>query len=171
MHSELVHLKNRIMTAEESDALLQKSQVGRIATVCPEGTPYITPVNYAYEPSTRRIYIHHAAKGGQLLDNLKMNNAVCFEVDDPVEAVNALTGKHICDIDYAYRSVICYGTMSITANEEMLKGLQLLGDKYAATEIARQSNEFEQHKLDRLVVLVIEIASVSGKCREPKPQT
>jgi hypothetical protein len=51
----------------------------------------------------------------------------------------------------------------------MLKGGRLLGEKYAAAEIAKQSNEFEQHKLDRLVVLVIAIESLSGKCREPKP--
>jgi hypothetical protein len=54
-------------------------------------------------------------------------------------------------------------------NGDMLKGGRLLGEKYAAAEIAKQSNEFEQHKLDRLVVLVIAIESLSGKCREPKP--
>ena len=171
MQPEIIHLKNRLMTDAESEKLLLESRAGRIATVCSDGLPYITPVNYAYEPSTQRVYIHHAAKGGRLLDNLKINSRVCFEADEPVEAVNAQTGKHICDIDYAYRSVICYGSMSIAGNEEKLKGLRLLGEKYAAAEIVRQSNEFEQHKLDRLVVLLIEIESVSGKCREPKPQT
>ena len=171
MQSQLIHLKNRIMNADESEALLRKSQAARVATVCPDGNPYITPVNYAYEPSTRRIYIHHSAKGGRLLGNLKANNAVCFEVDEPVEAVNALTGGHICDIDYAYRSVICNGVMSIADAGEKLKGLQLLGEKYASGEVARQSNGFEQHKLDRLVVLVIEIESIYGKCREQKPQS
>jgi nitroimidazol reductase NimA-like FMN-containing flavoprotein (pyridoxamine 5'-phosphate oxidase superfamily) len=171
MEPELIHLKNRIMTDDESEALLLNAQAGRIATVCSDGSPYITPVNYAYEPSTRRVYIHHSAKGGRLLDNLKINSRVCFEADEPIEAVNAQTGKHICDIDYAYRSVICYGSMSIAWNGDMLKGLRLLGEKYAAAKIASQSNGFEQHKLDRLVVLVIAIESVSGKCREPKPQT
>jgi nitroimidazol reductase NimA-like FMN-containing flavoprotein (pyridoxamine 5'-phosphate oxidase superfamily) len=168
MQPEIIHLKNRIMTGAESEALLLEAQAGRIATVCYDGSPYITPVNYAYEPATGRVYIHHSAKGGRLLDNLKVNSRVCFEVDEPVEAVNAQTGKHICDIDYAYRSVICYGSMSVAGDEEKLKGLRLLGEKYAAAGIASRSNEFEQHKLDRLVVLVIDIESVSGKCREPK---
>ena len=159
------------MSDAESEALLLKAQSGRIATVCSDGLPYITPVNYAYDPLTRHVYIHHAAKGGRLLDNLKINSRVCFEADEPVEAVNAQTGKHICDIDYAYRSVICYGSMSIAGNEEKLKGLRLLGEKYAAAEIAKQSDTFEQHKLDKLVGLVISIESISGKCREPKTQT
>ena len=158
------------MTAEESEALLQQSQVGRVATVCADGSPYITPVNYAYEPVARCIYIHHSAKGGRLLDNLKVANSVCFEVDEPVEAVNARTGKHICDIDYAYRSVICYGNISIADDDAKLKGLRLLGEKYASGEIVNQSNGFEKHKLDRLVVLVIEITSLYGKCRQPKPR-
>ncbi len=170
MQPELIHLKNRTMTAEESAALLQWAQVGRVATVCADGTPYITPVNYVYEAVAGRIYIHHSAKGGRLLDNLKLNNTVCFEADEPVEAVNVLTGKHICDIDYSYRSVICYGRMSIAGSEEKIHGLRILGDKYAISETARQSSGFEQHKLDRLVVLVIEITSISGKCREPKTQ-
>jgi uncharacterized protein len=170
MQPELIHLKNRIMTADESEALLFESQVGRIATVCLDGSPYITPVNFAYESETRRIYVHHSAKGGRLLDNLKINSQVCFEADEPGEAVNAQTGQHICDIDYSYRSVICYGSMSVAGDEEKLKGLRLLGEKYAASGIANQLDAFEQHKLDRLVVLVIDIESVSGKCREPKVQ-
>jgi uncharacterized protein len=171
MEPELIHLKNRVMTADESEALLLESQAGRVATVSSDGSPYITPVNYAYEPATMRVYIHHSAKGGRLLDNLKVNSRVCFEVDEPIEAVNAQTGKHICDIDYAYRSVICYGSMSVAGSEEKLKGLRLLGEKYAASGIAGQSDGFEQHKLDRLVVLIIAVESVSGKCREPKLQT
>jgi nitroimidazol reductase NimA-like FMN-containing flavoprotein (pyridoxamine 5'-phosphate oxidase superfamily) len=170
MHPDLIHLKNRVMTDEESAALLQRAQAGRVATVCADGTPYITPLNYAYEAATGRIYIHHSSKGGRLLDNLDVNNTVCFEADEPVEAVNAQTGEHICDIDYAYQSVICYGRMSIADGEEKMNGLQLLGEKYAAAGVVNQSNGFEQHKLDRLVVLVIEVTSISGKCREPKLQ-
>jgi nitroimidazol reductase NimA-like FMN-containing flavoprotein (pyridoxamine 5'-phosphate oxidase superfamily) len=171
MESNLIHLKNRVMTDEESAALLQRCQVGRVATVCPDGSPYVTPVNYTYEAATNRIYIHHSAKGGRLLDNLKDSKNICFEVDEPAGAVNVGTGKHICDIDYAYRSVICSGTISIAGGEEKLQGLKLLGDKYAVSEAINQSSEFAQHKLDRLVVLVIEVTSISGKCREPKPQT
>jgi nitroimidazol reductase NimA-like FMN-containing flavoprotein (pyridoxamine 5'-phosphate oxidase superfamily) len=62
------------MTDAESEALLLSAQAGRIATVCSDGSPYITPVNYAYEPATGRGYIHHSAKGGRLLDNLKIHS-------------------------------------------------------------------------------------------------
>jgi nitroimidazol reductase NimA-like FMN-containing flavoprotein (pyridoxamine 5'-phosphate oxidase superfamily) len=171
MQPEIIHLKNRLMTGTESEALLLNAHVGRIATICHDGSPYITPVNYAYEPSTQRVYIHHAAKGGMLLDNLKVNSHVCFEADAPLDVVNTHTGNHICDIDQSYRSVICCGSMSVAGDEEKLKGLRLLGEKYAAADIVRQSSAFEQHKLDRLVVLVISIESISGKCREPKPKT
>jgi nitroimidazol reductase NimA-like FMN-containing flavoprotein (pyridoxamine 5'-phosphate oxidase superfamily) len=61
MEPELIHLKNRIMTDDESEALLLNAQAGRIATVCSDGSPYITPVNYV---TKRDRLLHHAAKGG-----------------------------------------------------------------------------------------------------------
>jgi uncharacterized protein len=170
MQPEITHLKNKVMTIEESEALLRQCLVGRIGTISNDGIPYVTPVNYVYETERRRIYIHHSSKGGKLLDNLKYGDRVCFEIDNPEEVVNTQTGKHICDIDQSYCSVICLGRMSIAGNDEKLRGLKLLGSKYAAGLSAKQTVEFEQPKLDRLVVLVIDIETISGKCRQPREQ-
>ena len=168
MSSNTIHLKNRIMKDEENCKMLQQCPVGRIATSDDKGVPYITPVNFVYDPEVNRVYVHHASKGGTLLRNLKNNNHVCFEVEHAGIVVNVNPASHICDGDQIYRSVIAMGRMSIADREEMLRGLELLGMKYFSRSGFSQTVQFEQSKLDRLVVLVINVEIMTGKCREPR---
>ena len=163
---EKIHLKSRILNPEENLALLRDCAVGRIGTVNGDGTANITPVNYAFEPQTNSIYIHHSNKGGNLLDNLKRDNRVCFEIEQAGDVVNTEPEKHICNADQVYRSVICYGRMETAGSDEKVLGLRLLGSKFTGKPVA-STGELEQHKLDKLVVLVFRLESVSGKCREP----
>jgi uncharacterized protein len=165
---DTIDIKNRVMSEDENKTLLEKCPVCRLATIDKEGIPYITPVNYAYEHAANLIYIHHASKGGQLLDNLQKSNHVCFEIDEPGEIVNIRPGVHICNGDQIYRSVICRGRMTIAGKEEKLRGLRLLGSKYFSGLSGVQMEEFDPARLDRLAVLVIEIETMSGKCREPR---
>jgi uncharacterized protein len=161
---DLCHLKNRVMNDHENISLLKQCPVGRIATISVEGIPFITQVNYVYEEDTSRIYIHHSSRGGQLLANLRHCSHCCIEIDQPGEIVNIGPGRHICDTDQAYRSVICLGRLSIAQEEEKTRGLRLLGNKYTG----KQTDGFDSARLDRLVVLVMDIEKLSGKCREPK---
>jgi nitroimidazol reductase NimA-like FMN-containing flavoprotein (pyridoxamine 5'-phosphate oxidase superfamily) len=166
MNSNTVHLKNRIMSKDENRELLQQCPVGRIATSDEKGVPYITPVNFVYDPEGDRIYVHHGSKSGKLLNNLKYNNHICFEIEQAGIVVNVGPDSHICDGDQIYRSVIGHGQMSIADSREMLQGLELLGMKYFSRPSFSQTVQFEQNKLDRLVVLVIKIETMTGKCRE-----
>ena len=169
MEPDIVHVKNRPMSREESRLLLQQCLVGRIGTIDNDGVPYITPVNYIYESDLDRIYIHHSSKGGHLLTNLKYSSRVCFEVDQPGAIVNVSPGMHICNGDQIYRSVICFGHMLVVNSEEKIRGLRLLGSKYSGKPVLVQTDELESAKLDRLVVLAIDIETMTGKCREPQP--
>jgi nitroimidazol reductase NimA-like FMN-containing flavoprotein (pyridoxamine 5'-phosphate oxidase superfamily) len=165
MKPDIVHVENRLMSREESRLLLQQCLVGRIGTVDNDGVPYVTPVNYTYESDLNRIYIHHSSKEGHLLNNLKVSNCVCFEIDQPDEIVNVSPGMHICNGDQIYRSVICFGRMLVVDSEEKSRGLRLLGSKYSGQSVLGQTGEFEPAKLDRLVVLAINIETMTGKCR------
>jgi uncharacterized protein len=160
-----------MMSDEENKALLQECPVGRIGTVSSDGAPYVTPVNYACDAETSRIYIHHSGKAGHLLANLKNSSRVCFEVDRPGAIVNISPCMPICDGDQVYRSVICFGQMCIANDEEKRCGLRLLGRKYIGRPASEQTTRFETAKLDRLVVLVIDIETMTGKCREPRSQS
>jgi nitroimidazol reductase NimA-like FMN-containing flavoprotein (pyridoxamine 5'-phosphate oxidase superfamily) len=170
MNSNTVHLKNRIMSRDENRELLQQCPVGRIATSDEKGVPYITPVNFVYDPDVNRIYVHHTSKGGKLLNNLKNNNHVCFEIEQAGIVVNVNPASHICDGDQIYRSVIGLGQVSIADRKEMLRGLELLGMKYFIRSSFSQTVQFEPSKLDRLVVLVINIETMTGKCRETRDE-
>ena len=171
MQPDIVHLNNRALSVEENKILLQQCLVGRIATVNHEGIPYITPVNYAYELETDRIYIHHSSGGGQLLTNLQNSNQACFEVDQPGAIVKASPGTQACGGDQIYRSVICLGRITIANDEEKIRGLRLLANKYMGKPILNPIGEFKPATLDRLVILAVDIGTTTGKCREPRNQS
>ena len=154
------------MGQEESKALLQQCLVGRLGTVGSDGMPYITPVNYVYEPQTRRIYIHHSSKRGHLLTNLEYSNKVCFEVDEPGPIM--ATGDYACNTTQVYRSVICFGRMlTIEDAEEKKRILGLLVQKYVDQLMPDRVYKPELVELDRTMVLAMDIEVMTGKHRDP----
>ena len=70
-----------ISDKEEIGELLNRCRVGRLATLGQDGYPYITPLNYVYWQGS--VYFH-CARQGEKLDNIDMNDRVCFEVDLPL---------------------------------------------------------------------------------------
>ena len=165
------HLKNRTLSTEENRILLQQCLVGRIGTVSYDGVPYITPVNYAYDSETECLYVHHSSEGGHLLTNLQNNNQACFEVDQPGEIVKTTSETQACGCDQIYQSVICLGQITIANDEEKIIGLRLLANKYLGKPILNPIGEFKPTTLERLVILVISISTMTGKCREPRNQS
>ena len=57
--------------------LLSSRQVGTIATINKDGTPYCVPVHFVYADG--KIYIH-GLPAGQKIDNLIANPNVCLSV-------------------------------------------------------------------------------------------
>jgi nitroimidazol reductase NimA-like FMN-containing flavoprotein (pyridoxamine 5'-phosphate oxidase superfamily) len=165
---QIIHLKNKVMPEAECLELLHESRVGRLGTSGSGGLPYLTPLNFAFEPETRKIYAHHSGKGGRLLDNLRVNNRACFEVESAGDIVNIAAEYDICDGDQPYRSVICEGRVSFAAGDEKVRGLRLLGAKYTAGKPVSSQNTIPPNKLDRLVVLVFSVEKVVGKVRSPR---
>ena len=68
--------KNRGMDLDAITDLLNRAPVGRVATVSTDGTPYVVPVNFAFEGD--RIYFHCALEGMKL-DYISANPKVGFE--------------------------------------------------------------------------------------------
>ncbi len=163
----VVRLKDRAMSQEESQALLLRCLVGRVGTVGDDGMPYVTPVNYVYDPRARRIYLHHSPnKEGHLLANLRHSNKVCVEVDErgPVAA----TGDYACDTTQVYQSVICFGCMSaIDDPAEKRRVMGLLVRKYIDGLMPGRTYNPEMVELGRTMVLALEIEVMTGKQRKP----
>ena len=49
-------MKLHTLTFEQIEKLLEAAQVGRIASIDPEGYPYVVPVHFAYHKCTGKYY-------------------------------------------------------------------------------------------------------------------
>jgi nitroimidazol reductase NimA-like FMN-containing flavoprotein (pyridoxamine 5'-phosphate oxidase superfamily) len=120
------HPEREMKNKETITALLEQSQVGRMATVNREGFPVIKPVNFLYWDG--KIYIHSSLKGEKIKD-IRRRSLVCFEVDESIAYVAGIgTG---CKANYYYRSIIIKGKAAFVKHEgKKMKILEKLMEKY-----------------------------------------
>ena len=157
--------KDRAMPIEEVEKLLERATVGRIATVGADGTPYVVPVNFLFDAARRTLYFHHFHATGHLLENLAHSQRVCFEVDEagPVVA----SGTLACDASQVYKSVVCFGRAGFVPEGEKEAVMQRLVAKYAEQIAPGWSFEPTFRTINSIVVVEVEIETVTGKERKP----
>ena len=115
-------LKNK----ETIVAMLEKSPVGRMATINRKGIPVIKPVNFLCWEG--KIYIHSSTKGEKIKD-IRRGSPVCFELDEPIAYVTA--NGPACTGSYYYRSIIIKGKAALLNYQEGKKKiLERLMEKY-----------------------------------------
>src|SRR4030043_2206581 len=120
------HPERELKDRETIIALLEKSNVGRIATVNQKGFPVIKPVNFLYWDG--KIYLHSSKKGEKIRD-IHRGSPVCFEVDEPIAYV--LAKGSACQASYYYRSVIIKGKATFVNHRGKKMGiLKRLMEKY-----------------------------------------
>jgi len=116
--------------------------------------PYIVPVNYGYRDGS--IYIHSAPEGKKI-DLLRKNNQLCFEVEETAELVK---GDRACDWTTRYRSVVGYASVEILTDDESKQtGLEVIMAQHGAPHLI----EFNQKNMDRMLILKLNITSLTGK--------
>jgi uncharacterized protein len=151
--------KNRGMDLDAITDLLNRAQVGRVATVSPDGTPYVVPVNFAFEGEC--IYFHCALEGMKL-DYIKINPRVGFEADELIELYSS--PERPCFCGSYYQSVIARGKAAIvTDREKKMHALWLLVDKY----VGKRYGEMPADIVDRTCVVEILVDEISGKAYLP----
>ena len=153
---------DRAMSEESCRRFLLECELGRVGTVGPDGMPYVTPMHYAYDPESNRIYLHVSSKKGHLLANLEHSSKACFEVDEVGELM--IQGNQGCATSQSYRSVVCFGEMRVvSAPEEKERISWLLIDKYV-----RKPGLAENPTLgtvDNILCLEMDIRIMTGKER------
>ena len=136
--------------------MLEKSTVGRMATVNQEGFPVIKPVNFLYQDG--KIYLHSSKKGEKIKD-IRRGSPICFEVDEPIAYV-AASGP-ACTANYYYRSVIIKGeALLVRERDKKLEILERLMNKY------QPEGGYERIKeeiLKKTAVIEISIQEMTGK--------
>jgi nitroimidazol reductase NimA-like FMN-containing flavoprotein (pyridoxamine 5'-phosphate oxidase superfamily) len=98
--------KKHLLNSEETERLLQRQQVGHLATLNDDGHPYVTPVHFVYMDG--KIYIHGMG-AGQKVENLQRNPLVGFEVQECGDFKISPVAKTACNVNTEYESVIITG--------------------------------------------------------------
>ncbi|MBM4056132.1 MAG: pyridoxamine 5'-phosphate oxidase family protein [Planctomycetes bacterium] len=151
-----------ITDRKEIDELLTKVKTGRLGT-CSREIPYITPMNFAYDKETMKIFLH-CANEGKKLENIRINQNVCFEVDDVADVI---VKQPTCASSVAYRSVIMFGTIKeIHDPGEKTESLQKLAEKYAPQN---PKAPFTDAMLNKTNVLEIQIMEITAKRSPARP--
>jgi len=120
------HPERELKNRETMISMLERSPVGRIATINYEGFPVIKPVNFLYLDG--KIYLHSSTKG-EKIEDIQRGSPVCFEVDEPIAYV--IASKVACQASYYYRSIIVKGKASFVEDQDKkMKILDRMMEKY-----------------------------------------
>ena len=141
-----------IFDRQEIETILQRAAVCRLA-LADENGPYVVPLCFGYRDN--RLYFH-SAREGRKLDMLKKNNRVCFEIDVDLELRKA---AQPCQWTMGYQSVIGFGDAFIVESPEAKReGLDIIMAHYGG-----DPGEFMQAKMDKTVIIGVEIAVMTAK--------
>jgi uncharacterized protein len=148
--------EREIRNPETIKALLEKPQVGRMATVNRKGFPVIKPVNFLYWDG--KIYIHSSTKGEKIAD-IRRGSPVCFEVDDPVAYVTARGPA--CTSSYYYRSIIIKGRANLIGpRKKKLEVFEKMMEKY---QPEGGYGEVSLEILAKTAIIEISVEEMTGK--------
>lgn len=147
--------KQLIALRTEIEAILRECPVGSLATVGPDGTPYVVAVNYVYRSG--KLYFHGALTGRKL-DNIALDARVCFEAHTEERIVRA---SRAAEFGMRYRSVVAHGlARRITDTEEKREALIALTAKYAGGQPFTPPTDSD---VAATAVVEIEIGEMTGK--------
>jgi len=125
------------------------------------GQPFLVTRNYAYDEDRNVLYMH-GAKKGRTIENIQVNNSVCFTVN---EMGRLLPADEALEVGIEYAGVIVFGRAYIVDDsKEAIHGLQLLLDKYFPHLASGADYEpISPESLKITAVFRIEIEFWSGK--------
>ena len=137
-------------------AMLERSPVGRIATINQKGVPVIKPVNFLYWDG--KIYLHSSTKG-EKIEDIQRGSPICFEVDEPI-AYSAAVGL-ACKAGYYYRSIIIKGKARFVKDRhKKMEILERMMEKY---QPEGNYGKIPLEILKKTAVIEILIKEITGK--------
>jgi uncharacterized protein len=149
--------EREIRDPERIRAIMEEARVCRLG-MCDGREPYVVPLNYGLGENC--LYLH-CAREGRKIEILRANDRVCFEMDLLREVKRAATA---CGWSARFESVIGSGrALFVEDPAEKRRGLDRIMAHYAG-----EAGPFDYgpKNLERVQVLRIDIASVTGKEHE-----
>ncbi|MBK7472944.1 MAG: pyridoxamine 5'-phosphate oxidase family protein [Betaproteobacteria bacterium] len=146
------------MSDERVREVVSRGFSGRLATVGPDGWPYIVPLLYVW--INGEIWVHNTRARGHLRANVDHERRVCFELDDAGEVF--AYGRYECDTTVAYRSVVVFGHIRVVEDRQQKAAFfDALMGKYGDPGWDRPKSFFP--RLDEVTVYAIAIERMTGK--------
>jgi nitroimidazol reductase NimA-like FMN-containing flavoprotein (pyridoxamine 5'-phosphate oxidase superfamily) len=150
-------MKTHALDQQQIIDLLQRADTGALATLNADGTPYVTPVHFAYADDC--IYIH-GLDAGQKVENIRINGRVSFTVWEMM-GYNYHPEGRPCGTNTNYHSVIIEGVaVLITDPCDKRLCLKAIIDKYTPELLG---NEMKESSVAKTAVIQISINSLTGK--------
>lgn len=151
---------DRAMPDTAARELLERGEYGFLATVGADGLPYGVPLSYVVLDN--RVYFH-CAREGRKVDNILHCPDVAFTVvgnTEPVYAKNFTT---------YYESAMVSGPVSeVTDAAEKFRSLYALAEKYLPDHLGKAGGDIRA-SFSRTAVYRLEIATITGKAKKPRP--
>jgi nitroimidazol reductase NimA-like FMN-containing flavoprotein (pyridoxamine 5'-phosphate oxidase superfamily) len=153
-----VRRTDKLISDERSRELLARGYSGRLATVGPDGGPYIVPLLYVW--MNGEVWVHNTRARGHLRTNVDHEPRVCFETDAPGEVF--AYGRYECDTSAAYSSVVVFGRIRVVEDRQQKhEFFGALMAKYGNPGWGRQRGFFP--RLDQVTVYAIAVERMTGK--------
>ena len=143
------------LSEKKCKRLLKSAVYGRLAVCCPDGHPYIIPVNYVFFEGN--IYIHTGFHGKKI-DCIRSNPKVCFEISS---AGKLYTGSRARDFSMRYWCVLAFGqVLEIQDFDRKFEIMNAFMEKYAA-ELTYEALDLKDMR--DVNIIEINIEKISGK--------
>lgn len=150
-------MKTHQLTEAQISALLKSEQVGTLATINEDGSPYATPMHFVFHEG--KLYMH-GLPAGQKIENLRRCGRVCFTVYR-MDGLILDENEKPCDTNTAYQSVIVRGTASLlTDADEKRAALGLIVGKYTPQ---LSDKPLPENMVRGTAVIMIDISDMTGK--------
>lgn len=146
---------------------LEVAPYGFVATVGPDGQPFLNSNLFVYDPDRHCVYLH-THRTGRTRDNVEAGESVAFSA---AAMGRLLPAAEALEFSVEYSGVTAFGRGRVVSEEgEAKDALQMLLDKYAPhLRPGRDYRPTTDDELKRTAVYRIDIESWSGKQKEVEP--
>jgi uncharacterized protein len=145
------------MSPAQVDELLAAGYCGHLASVSPDGSPYVCPLLYVWLDG--QVWLHNTSAQGHLQSNVRHDPRVCFEVSAPGKVF--AYGRFECDTSVEYQSIVVFGRVAVI-DDRARKSLffDALMAKYFVNS-ARPKSFYP--RLDGVTVYALTVERITGK--------
>ena len=158
MSSPPVRRADKLMPQADLDELLSTGYCGHLATVSPDGSPYVCPLLYVALDG--RVWLHNTSAQGHLQSNVRHDPRACFEIS--VAGQVFPYGRFECDSSIEYQSIVVFGRLAII-DDRIAKSafFDALMEKYHRNDSTRPKSFYP--RLDEVTVYALSIERMTGK--------